>query len=55
MMTEKQVRAVQLRNAGDWSGEKAVDAYRDGDEDTYCRLIAQADKLWAAADTLEWS
>ena len=42
----------RLQNAGDWNGEKAISAYVDGDEDTYARLIAQADRLWAVAKAI---
>lgn len=43
---------IQLRNCGDWNGEKAAKAYDEGDLETYARLIAQADRLWEKADRL---
>lgn len=39
--------AIGLLNAANYHGEKAVDAYRSGDEDLYCRHIAIAGRLWA--------
>ena len=47
------LRKVQLQNAGDWNGEMAVQAYLEGDENTYCRLIVQADRLWTKAASIK--
>ena len=48
-----QLRAIQLRNCGDWNGEEAMRAYEKGNEEAYCRFISQADRLWRRAAKLD--
>ena len=47
------ISITQLRNAADWNESHAADAYRDGDEVTYCRLLAQARQLRRQVRELE--